>query len=47
MTMKIFRIRNDIEKQQISVLNQNDEIEDITFASDEMLESVQLEDSTV
>jgi len=47
MTMKIFRIRNVSEKQQISVLNQNDEIEDITFASDEMLESVQLEDSTV
>jgi len=47
MTIKIFRIRNDIEKQQISILNQNDEIEDITFASDEMLESVQLEDSTV
>jgi len=39
------RICNDIEKQQISVLNQNDEIEDITFASDETL--VQLEDSTV
>jgi len=47
MTMKIFRIRSGIEKQQISVLNQNDEIEDITFALDEMLESVQLEDSTV
>jgi len=45
--LKIFRILNDIEKQQIFVLNQNDEIEDITFASDEMLESVQLEDSTV
>jgi len=47
MTIKIFRISNDIEKQQTSVLNQNDEIEDITYASDEMLESVQLEDSTV
>jgi len=47
MIIKIFRILNDIKKQQISVLNQNDEIEDITFASDKMLKSVQLEDSTV
>jgi len=47
MTMTFFRIINNIKKQQISILNQNNEIEDITFASDEILESVQLEDSTV
>jgi len=40
--MKIFRIFNDIIKQQIYVLNQNDKIEDITFVSDEILESIQL-----
>jgi len=47
MTMTFFRIINNIKKQQVSILNQNNEIEDITFASDEILESVQLEDSTV
>jgi len=47
MTMTFFRIINNIKKQQISILNQNNEIEDITFVSDEILESVQLEDSTV
>jgi len=38
---------SDNKKQEISFLNKNDELETIYFASDEMLESIQLEDSTV
>ncbi|XP_071642074.1 uncharacterized protein [Temnothorax longispinosus] len=34
-------------KQEVSILNRNNEIELISFASDEMLETIQLEDSTV
>lgn len=43
--MLIYRTLNN--KQDVSILNKNDEMEIINFASDEMLESIQLEDSTV
>lgn len=40
---------NDVEvnRQEITFLNQNDVLETIYLASDEMLESIQFEDSTV
>lgn len=41
----IYRTFNN--KQEVSILNKNDDLETICFASDEMLESIQLEDSTV
>lgn len=40
----IYRTHNN---QDISILNENNEFEKICFATDEMLESIQVEDSTV
>ena len=41
--------RNDIEinTQETSSLNENNDLETTNFATDEMLESIQFEDSTV
>lgn len=40
---------NDVEinTQEITFLNENDNLETISLVSDEMLESIQFEDSTV
>lgn len=43
--INLYRLTHN--KQEISILNEKDEIEVINFSSNEMLEMVQLEDSTV
>lgn len=47
---KIFYIhmnRTSNDHEQFTILNENDELETIQFSTDEMLETLQLEDSTV
>lgn len=40
-------LRTTQDKQELSILNKNNETEIIHFSSDEELESIQIEDSTV
>ncbi|XP_071642147.1 uncharacterized protein [Temnothorax longispinosus] len=47
VTSDVINSAGSSNKQEISILNRNNEMESISFASDEMLETIQLEDSTV